>query len=474
VRPCSKTRIGIKKRKFAGDVSLKTSLNHQVCIIHCSPNIYNEISVNKFHRVEVIIMRKALSTFVSLLIIGTLFLFFSPTIGAIVTVPGAPINCTRTITSNITGYHMNLSWDPPTDNGGAQITGYKIEYTDSLGGYSGNQSDIWNILVADTGSTETSYIHSHSTSEAYCYRVSAINSEGVGLPSVYFPSCGHADVPDFPINIQCVRVSGTQVDISWDIEDDNGLPVIGYKIEYKTYSDPDVKVLVENTNSKGTSYSDTSATTDWTYYRVYAINALGSSELSIDWAMADNWVSENPAVPGPPKNMSAVDIGCGINITWDPPSDEGGSSITGYLLYYGPSEQYVHHRLSISINATQYTFRHEEGYLLNCGDTCCFQVFAMNAYGEGQGSSIACALLQNCYDDYDCDGVINVVDNCPENYNPLQEDSDNDGYGDICDDCPDDSSNMCDEAFSNNDTPGFECVFLFLAVILVLYFIRKK
>ena len=36
--------------------------------------------------------------------------------------------------------------------------------------------------------------------------------------------------------------------------------------------------------------------------------------------------------------------------------------------------------------------------------------------------------------DIDADGIKNEVDNCPEKYNPLQEDMDNDGKGDACDD----------------------------------------
>ena len=36
--------------------------------------------------------------------------------------------------------------------------------------------------------------------------------------------------------------------------------------------------------------------------------------------------------------------------------------------------------------------------------------------------------------DYECDGLDNPHDNCPNAYNPSQKDTDNDGIGDVCDD----------------------------------------
>ncbi len=40
----------------------------------------------------------------------------------------------------------------------------------------------------------------------------------------------------------------------------------------------------------------------------------------------------------------------------------------------------------------------------------------------------------NDNDDNDGDGIENSIDNCPEDYNPLQEDIDDDGIGNVCDD----------------------------------------
>jgi hypothetical protein len=36
--------------------------------------------------------------------------------------------------------------------------------------------------------------------------------------------------------------------------------------------------------------------------------------------------------------------------------------------------------------------------------------------------------------DYDCDGLDNMQDSCPNQYNPKQTDTDKDGIGDVCDD----------------------------------------
>jgi hypothetical protein len=41
--------------------------------------------------------------------------------------------------------------------------------------------------------------------------------------------------------------------------------------------------------------------------------------------------------------------------------------------------------------------------------------------------------------DADNDGIYNGIDNCPDNYNPNQEDTDGDGIGDACDNCNNDA-----------------------------------
>ncbi|MBN2497189.1 MAG: lamin tail domain-containing protein [Deltaproteobacteria bacterium] len=57
--------------------------------------------------------------------------------------------------------------------------------------------------------------------------------------------------------------------------------------------------------------------------------------------------------------------------------------------------------------------------------------------------------------DGDCDGILDTNDNCPADYNPLQEDRDTDDVGDLCDNCPDDDNQ--DQTNSDTDSLGDAC-----------------
>ena len=84
---------------------------------------------------------------------------------------------------------IDLSWSPPSSDGGAAITGYRIEVS--------FDHSAWSDLVANTGSTSTTYSHTGLTAgTTRHYRVSAINSSGTGRASAIATGTTASSAPD--------------------------------------------------------------------------------------------------------------------------------------------------------------------------------------------------------------------------------------------------------------------------------------
>jgi uncharacterized delta-60 repeat protein len=83
---------------------------------------------------------------------------------------GAPSNLVATA---LAGGQVNLTWSPPGDNGGAGVTGYRIERR--VGG------GEWAVLVSNTSSTLTSHLAiGLDPAFSYEFQVSAWNAAGMG------------------------------------------------------------------------------------------------------------------------------------------------------------------------------------------------------------------------------------------------------------------------------------------------------
>ena len=239
------------------------------------------------------------------------------------TTPGAPTGLAATANGPS---QIDLAWTAPASTGGSAITGYKIEVSPD--------GSSWSDLVADTGSTDTAYAHMGlDPATTRHYRVSAINTNGAGVPSNVDSATTDATAPGAPTGLTATASGTTAIDLAWTAPaSTGGSAITGYKIEVSpdgsSWSD-----LVADTGSTDTAYAHMGldpATTR--HYRVSAINTNGAGVPSnVDSATTD------ATAPGAPTGLTATASGTtAIDLSWSAPGSTGGSAITGYKIEVSP------------------------------------------------------------------------------------------------------------------------------------------
>ena len=140
-----------------------------------------------------------------------------------------------------------------------------------------------------------------------------------GVPAVTNDSTVAPVAPDAPTSLTATANGATQIDLAWTAPADNGGRVItGYQIEYSDDGGTSWSVLVADTQSTDTLYSDTTLSGGETrHYRVSAINSIGTG------AASNSPPTGKPIITGTPevKQTLTADIS-GIVDTDGLPADD--------------------------------------------------------------------------------------------------------------------------------------------------------
>lgn len=279
--------------------------------------------------------------------------------------PGAPTDLTaESITSGV-----RLIWTAPTDDGGASVTGYRIEWNVFFwGSWSG-----WIDRVANTGTTATTYDNNLGTLPAY-YQVRAINSAGPGEHSniVQFG----IPLPGVPTGLEATGGVGT-ITLTWTVPSNASMADVGgYRIERSPNGSSGWSLVEEVTGGTVNRYVHTGlGRGQRVHYRVKAIGGAGESSWS---NKAD---ATTATVPGAPTGLH-LPTGSSLVLSWRAPAD-GGSPITGYKIESSPNGV---NWSDVVADTKSTSTSHPIPGPLSIGT--CYRVSAINAVGEGPPSHI--------------------------------------------------------------------------------------
>ena len=289
--------------------------------------------------------------------------------------PPAPTNITGTIGNG----QIPLQWTAPANPNSETITGYNVQYSND----NGTNWVLFNILSLIT--TLVTTVTNLSNGTPYVFRVVAVYQNGssdYGTRSrQYIPMAP----PPAPIDVTGT-FGNTQVMLKWSLPVNNsGSDIINYIIDYSsdygtiwnTFSDG----IISNTTSKtitnllnGTSY----------IFKISAVNSAGPGSYS------SNSAPVTPAQsPNAPTTLLTTSGDSLVLLSWTAPINNGGSTITNYIVEYSSNNGTLWVEFPSIIN----TALNKTITGLSKGTSYIFKVRAVNIAGPSLYSSNSVAVI---------------------------------------------------------------------------------
>ena len=210
--------------------------------------------------------------------------------------PGAPTDLTAE--ADMDAPSITLMWAAPADDGGAEITSWKIDSTRVANPDPSDWGEVMGLTVTDpdpmADPPTTMYSATHAGLDAgatYYYRVSATNSVGTGDPSDPPAMATAVDIPNAPTGLTATADGENTINLSWtapELAGASASAITGYKIESSDDGTDDSWTdLAANTGNTDVEYEDTGLDPGTTrYYRVFAMNMAGNTGAASDPANA--------------------------------------------------------------------------------------------------------------------------------------------------------------------------------------------
>ena len=212
---------------------------------------------------------------------------------------------------------ISVSWDAPTDTGGADITGYELQWS------ADGSDNSYATLTTTTGSVRA-YTHGGlKPGDTRHYQVRARNPAGWGEYSSSSSATTLTGVPTAP-NLTARANGATEIKLTWIKPDDRGSAIRRYELEASDDGN-DWNTLDFSISPNESEYVDDGLTGGTTkHYRIRAVNLNGNGQWStVRSARTDAGGPDAPVLTAAAASDNQIDL------TWTVPANNG-SSIRGY------------------------------------------------------------------------------------------------------------------------------------------------
>ncbi len=280
--------------------------------------------------------------------------------------PVAPVAPSTPTVTATTPTSATLTW--PAVTGAAS---YNI--------YSGPSAGALALLASGV-SSPTYTATGLAPSSTYYFAVSAANRAGTSAQSpAVSATTTAAGPPSAPTGLVATPGTGS-IALSWTAPVSNGgSPITGYTVYYSTTAG--AELTGSSVATTATTATISALTTGTTYYfEVVATNVLGSSSPSTEISATPVGVPSAPTLAA----IAAGTAGSGkVTLTWTAPTSNGGSALTGYVVYDGTTSPPTTKLGTVSATTTSASVSG-----LTPGTLYYFDVVATNANGSSPASNI--------------------------------------------------------------------------------------
>ena len=280
---------------------------------------------------------------------------------AVYSVPGAPV----ALIAAPGDRQVLLSWTAPLRDGNTPITDYRVEYR-IVG------SDQWTPVDRPASDDTTAIITGLTNGVSYEFSVRAVNAVGESDPplttALESPATVPGQVPEVTVTAADSSATLTWLPPALDGES----PITGYAVAYRAGAGP-WQELPERTDA--TTAREVPDLVNGVRYafRVAAVNRMGQG------AWSPRGVGTPVGPPGPVVDPETVGSLTAIDVTWQPPLNDGGRPVRAYLVDYRLSASPDWIRAArVPGDTTTITIEDVVG-----GESYDLRIVAVNAEGEG-------------------------------------------------------------------------------------------